>query len=52
MNVCVPPPLAPVTPIRAESTSGNRLNQSNARIELYVCSPIMFCWRTSAWGLK
>ena len=34
MNVCVPPPLAPVTPIRAGSTSGSALSQSSARIEL------------------
>lgn len=34
MNVCVPPPLAPVTPILAASTSGNSLNQSSTRIEL------------------
>jgi hypothetical protein len=34
MNVCVPPPLAPVTATRFGSTSGSSSSQSNARIEL------------------
>ena len=33
INVCVPPPLVPVTATRAGSTSGSPHKKSNARIE-------------------
>ena len=46
--VCVPPPLAPVTPMRVGSTSGSDERKSRARIELNVCSPSMLCSRNSA----
>jgi len=48
MNVCVPPPLAPVTPIRFESTSGSDTRKSRARIELKVCNPMKSCKRSIA----
>ncbi len=50
--VWVPPPLAPVTPIRVVSTSGNETRKSSERIELYVCSPITDCALASARGLN
>src|ERR1035438_356154 len=41
MNVCVPPPLAPVTATRCGSTSGRLVRKSSARIESHVCKPMM-----------
>jgi hypothetical protein len=49
-KVCVPPPLAPVQPIRAGSTSGRVAMKSSARIEFQVCRPMMLCAWLSACG--
>ncbi len=48
MNVCVPPPLAPVTPIRLASTSGRSRMKSSARMLFQVCRPMKLCKRSSA----
>ncbi len=51
-NVCVPPPLAPVTPMRVASTSGSEVMKSRARIEFHACRPIADCRCDSACGLN
>ena len=52
MNDCVPPPLAPVMPMRFLSTSGNVTSQSTMRNELNVCSPSTLSERDSACALN
>ncbi len=49
--VCVPPPLAPVIPVRSGSTSGSDSKKSSPRTAFHVCSPMIDCRCASACGL-
>jgi hypothetical protein len=52
-KLCVPPPLSPVTPTRARSTSGSEQRKSSARIEFQSWRPRNDCpARTAAWSVK
>ena len=48
VNVCVPPPDAPVTPTRLGSTSGRLVRKSRARMLFHVCIPMKLVSHISA----